>query len=250
MRPRVLIAAAAGGPPPGPGQLCTLDARQSHHLVRVLRLARGAAVECFDGAGSRFDARVERADARACEVRLGTRCEAATESPLRITLAQGISAADRMDWAIEKAVELGVHAIQPLVTARSQARHDPDRLRRRHEHWSRIVEAACMQCGRDRLPALAPALAFERWLSSTDLAAPRTRIVLAPAAAKRLSETAIDRSIGIDLLVGPESGFSADELDSARAAGFEPVRAGPRVLRTETAGLAAIAALQALAGDF
>src|SRR5690606_8461976 len=151
----------------------------------------------------------------------------ATESPLRITLAQGISAADRMDWTIEKAVELGAHAIQPLVSARTQARMDAERMRRRHEHWSRIVEAACMQCGRDRLPVLERAVDLDRWLATTDRAAPLTRLVLAPGVPMRLSGVRVERSIGIELLVGPESGLTADELASAVAAGFEAVRVGP-----------------------
>ncbi|RPH58864.1 MAG: 16S rRNA (uracil(1498)-N(3))-methyltransferase [Burkholderiales bacterium] len=249
MRPRVLIGAAAGESLQG-GQLHALDARRSHHLVRVLRLADGAPVECFDGAGARFEARIERADPKACTIRLVTRLDSATESPLRITLVQGISSADRMDWTIEKAVELGVHAIQPLKSAHTQARPDAERTRRRHEHWSRIVEAACMQCGRDRLPVLGHALDFGHWLAAADRSTPRTRLVLASGAPSRLSGLRIDRSLGIELLVGPESGLSAQELASARSAGFEAVQVGPRVLRTETAGLAAIAALQALAGDY
>lgn len=249
MLPRVLISAAAT-PASVDGSVLVLDPRQSHHLVRVLRLHDGARVECFDGAGARFDARIEHADPKACAIRLGARVAVDTESPLRITLAQGISAAERMDWTIEKAVELGVHAIQPLVSARTQLRLDAPRLQRRHEHWARIVEAACMQCGRDRLPQLAPARSLDQWLADTDRPAARTRIVLAPQATARLSTWHIDRSLPIDVLVGPESGLDPQELERAGAAGFEAVRLGPRVLRTETAGLAAIAALQALVGDF
>jgi len=249
MRPRVLIA-TAGAVAPDDGSLHVLDSRQSHHLVRVLRLVDGAPVECFDGAGARFDARIERADPKACAIRLGARVAIDTESPLRITLAQAISAAERMDWTLEKAVELGVHAIQPLVSARTQARFDEPRLQRRHEHWTRIVEAACMQCGRDRLPALAPALGLARWLGALEPSAPSRRIVLAPRATTRLAELGIERSDSVVVLVGPESGLSPEELAGAGAAGFVAVGLGPRVLRTETAGIAAIAVLQALAGDF
>lgn len=249
MRPRVLIGAPSPEPMRG-GQLRTLDPRQSHHLVRVLRLSEGSPVECFDGAGARFEACIERADPKACALRLVAPLDSATESPLRITLAQGISAADRMDWTVEKAVELGAHAIQPLVSARTQARPDAERMRRRHEHWSRIVEAACMQCGRDCLPVVAEPLGLERWLAMDERSAPATRLVLAPEAGTRLSAIRVDRSIPVELLVGPESGLTGHELAAARAAGFEAVRVGPRVLRTETAGLAAIAALQLLAGDY
>ncbi len=249
MRPRVLIAAAqanAAGEP----SIRIVDARQSHHLVRVLRLAAGAPVECFDGRGARFDARIERADPKACAIRLLAPIAACTESPLAVTLVQGISASERMDWTVEKAVELGAHAIQPVVCARTQARLDAQRLQRRHEHWARIVEAACMQCGRDRLPELGAPLEFERWLAATDRTAGRTRIVLDPRAAVPLASLRADLAQPVDLLVGPEGGFDAAEIEAARAAGFQAVQLGPRVLRTETAGLAAIAALQAIAGDF
>jgi len=249
MRPRVLVAAAQADAT-GEPTVRILDARQSHHLVRVLRLAAGTPVECFDGNGARFDARIEHADPKACAIRLLAPIAACTESPLAITLVQGISAAERMDWTVEKAVELGAHAIQPVVCARTQARLDTQRLQRRHEHWARIVEAACMQCGRDRLPGLGAPLAFERWLAATDGRTARTRIVLDPRGAVRLASLRLDPAQPVDLLVGPEGGFDAAELEAARAAGFQPVRLGPRVLRTETAGLAAIAALQAIAGDF
>ncbi|MGD9942217.1 MAG: 16S rRNA (uracil(1498)-N(3))-methyltransferase [Burkholderiaceae bacterium] len=289
MRPRVLIAAAgqaAAGPAPGNAPL-RLDARQSHHLVRVLRLGPGATVECFDGRGARFSARIETADAKACMLRLEERLASVTESPLRITLAQCISSAERMDWTIEKAVELGVHAIQPLSSLRSQVRLDAARAAKRAEHWSRIIEAACMQCGRDRLPLLRPVMTLPSWLDRdaaagidaneerandgnandekandgdvSDEAAPPTSplppapplgLVLHPAAAVPLSAVAVDRQRPLRLLVGPESGLADDELAAARAAGFMPVKLGPRVLRTETAGLAALAALQIRAGDF
>ncbi len=249
MRARLLIPDA--GEPFGEG-LRTLDARQSHHLVRVLRLGPGAAIECFDGTGSRFEARIERADARACTVRVGTRLVSQTESPLHITLAQCVSSAERMDWTIEKAVELGAHTIRPLISARSPVRLDPERTRRRHEHWSRIVEAACMQCGRDRLPELHEAVAFETWLGSREQRsdAPGTALVLLPDAALRIRDFPVDTAQEIEMLVGPESGFGEREIAQALAAGFTGVRVGPRTLRTETAALAALAALQAIAGDF
>lgn len=232
------------------GDVVELAPDASHQLARVLRLRAGEPVQLFDGQGRRFAARVLDADARRCRLRVDGVEAGLPDGPLRITLAQCLSSAEKMDWTIEKAVELGVHAIQPLVSARTQIRLDAPRMRRRHEHWLRIVEAACMQCGRDRLPELAPALDLDHWLALTDRSAARTRIVLAPHATTRLSTLRIDRSLPIDLLVGPESGLSPQEMERARAAGFEAVSLGPRVLRTETAGLAAIAALQALAGDF
>lgn len=248
MRPRALIAATPGAAPAS-GQLRVLDARQSHHLVRVLRLAEGAALECFDGAGARFEASIERADPRACRIRLGERLRVDTESALSITLAQCIATAERMDWAVEKAVELGAHAIQPLQSARAQVRLDAARAQRRHDHWLRIVEAACMQCGRDRIPALGSVMPFDRWIGGIDRSDGGLRIVLDPNAATRLSQLRIERSRPITVLAGPESGYAPHELHAAAEAGFIAASLGPRVLRTETAGLAAIAALQALAGD-
>lgn len=249
MRARLLIPDA--GDASGEG-LRTLDARRSHHVVRVLRLEPGAAIECFDGAGSRFEARIERADPRACTVRIGARLVSTTESPLRITLVQCISGAERMDWTVEKAVELGAHAIRPLISARSPVRLDSERTRRRHEHWSRIVEAACMQCGRDRLPELHEAVAFEAWLASRAASAGSSgaALVLLPEATLRIREAEIDAAREIEMLVGPESGFSEREVEQALGAGFIAARVGPRTLRTETAALAAIAALQTTAGDF
>lgn len=249
MRVRILVAPASPDAP-GDAAVRVLDARRSHHLVRVLRLPAGATIECFDGCGSRFEARIERADPRACTVRLLATIAADVESPLAITLVQGISAPERMDWTVEKAVELGVHAIQPVMSARTQARFDAQRLGRRHEHWARIVEAACAQSGRDRLPALGTPLGFDHWLATTDRSGTRTRIVLDPQPCVRLSTLRPDPGQPVELLAGPEGGLDAAELAAARAAGFQAVQLGPRVLRTETAGLAAIAALQAMAGDF
>lgn len=256
MPPRVLFEAgerAAEEPrtPAAAGQLVALDERRSHHLVRVLRLGAGAALEAFDGQGGAFAATIDTADPRRCLLRLGEPIARAVESPLHITLAQCLSTADRMDWTIEKAVELGANAIVPLSSARSQVRLDAARAARKLEHWRHIVESACTQSGRARLPALSPLQPLRDYISAASQAAaePVRRLVLDPEAGTPLSSSAV-RGVPLVLLVGPESGLSADELQAARDAGFAPVALGPRILRTETAGLAAIAALQALAGDF
>ena len=240
----------AGATPLAPGALLTLDPRRSHHLARVLRLAPGAVLEVFDGQGRRFAARLTRADPKACLVQLEQRLERDTESPLPITLAQCLSSADRMDWTIEKAVELGVHAIAPLASARAQTRLTAERAARRIEHWQRIIEAACMQCDRARLPTLAPIRPFAEFVTAP--AGGARRFVLSPGAATPLARVGLAAQTPdpVVLLVGPESGFSDAERAQAVSAGFEAVSLGPRVLRTETAGLAAIAVLQALAGDF
>ena len=268
VRPRVLIPDAgrlspdAGRPNPDADRLGSdadrldeprtsrLDAQRSHHLVRVLRLQAGASLECFDGRGGRFEATLAVADPRACAVRIGTRLASNTESPLRVTLLQCLCASERMDWTIEKAVELGVTAIRPLSSARSPLRLAAARAQRRREHWQRLIEAACMQCGRDVLPQLHELQALDRWLADSRRPQGALSLALAPDATRGLREMSFGPEREIELLVGPESGLDAHELEVARRAGFTAVRLGPRTLRTETAGVAALAALQALAGDF
>lgn len=243
MTPRILL--------PGPlavGGRHRLEREVSHHLCRVLRMGAGEAVEAFDGLGARHRATITDPDARACTVEVGPAIASATQSPLHITLAQCVSAGEKMDWTIEKAVELGVSAVVPLTSQRSVVRLDAERSRKRAEHWQRIVVAACMQCGQDRLPTLSAAQPLPAWIASPSDA---TRLVLAPGAPNRLGDIRLPEGAGsaIELLVGPESGLSDDELRMATQAGFVPVSLGPRVLRTETAGLAAIAVLQARFGD-
>lgn len=246
MRPRVLLADVRTEG----AQALQLDADRSHHLVRVLRLKPGAALECFDGRGTRFDAWLETADPRACTIRLGEPRQVPNESPLRVTLAQCVCGGERMDWLIEKATELGVYAVQPLLSAHSPLRLDDQRRRRRHEHWQRLIEAACMQCGRDMLPNLHEIRPLEAWLGDDTRPRAPTAFVLAPGSDSSLRDACIEPANAIELLIGPEKGLTDAELASARTAGFRAVRLGPRVLRTETAGIAALAALQALGGDF
>lgn len=242
---RVLFDGHAGAR--APGDRVALDERRSHHLVRVLRLRAGERVEAFDGAGSVFAATIAEADPKRSVLLLGERLTRETESPLSITLAQCLSSAERMDWTIEKAVELGARAIVPLESDRSQVRLDASRAARKHDHWLRIVESACAQSGRAWLPALHPLESLRAFVGD---GVPGRRLVLAPGASVPLSAAGVARGDSVTLLAGPESGFGEAELALAIAAGFQPVSLGPRILRTETAGLAAIAALQALAGDF
>lgn len=259
MTPRLLLAGAASG------SAFSLDERQSHYVAVVLRLKAGATLEVFDGQGQRFSARLSVCERRSCLIDSLTAINACAESPLEITLAQCLPAGDKMDWVVEKAVELGVRRIVTLNSQRSTPRLDAQRSRRRHEHWTRIAEAACMQCARDVVPQVVPPQALGDWLE-TGLpharipgAADRSargslgvtlRLALIPGAATPLSGITIARADVVHLLVGPESGFSEQECSSIEAAGFQAVALGPRILRTETAGLAAVAALQALAGDF
>jgi 16S rRNA (uracil1498-N3)-methyltransferase len=193
-------------------------------------------------------------------------------SGLHITLLQGIAAADRMDWIIEKSIELGVARVIPMMTQRSTVKLDPERAKKRHLHWQRIAVAACMQCGQDQLPKIEAPLPA-RIAFSDRVSDPGQRLILDPLAqdslvqtvrSRLVSDQAIDQAIDQAndqandqagrgrwvMAVGPESGFDPEEIEAAKRAGFKPVRMGPRILRTETAGPAAIAALQTLCGDF
>jgi 16S rRNA (uracil1498-N3)-methyltransferase len=247
MTPRLLLTG-----PLAADAIHDVAAEQSHYLLRVLRLREGDALEVFDGDGARHAASIVRVDGQRCTLKLGPRQPSATESPLRITLAQCLSSAEKMDWTIEKAVELGAAGIVPLQSQRSVVRLDAERARRRAEHWQRLIAAACMQCGRDRLPVLAAVEPLPQWLRHPP--AHRLRLVLAPGADARLGGVRLDGDADrapaeATVLVGPESGLSEAELAAAVNAGFRPVSLGPRVLRTETAGLAAIAVLQSRFGD-
>ena len=229
-----------------PGEQIELSGEQSHYVARVLRLRAGDPVQVFDGDGSRHAATIVETRAKRAALRVGDALAPGPESPLAITLGQCISSAEKMDWTIEKAVELGVAEIQPLVSSRSVVRLDAQRAQRRTEHWRRLIVAACMQCGRDRLPVLAPPAPLAQWLTPRPPGV--TAVALVPDGRVRLSRIELPAAT-VHLLIGPESGLADDELEAARSAGFIEASLGPRVLRTETAGLAAMALLQARAGD-
>lgn len=238
-----------------------LSAEAAHHALRVLRLSPGAQIQVFDGAGRRALATVVRTDRSECWVEIDALITATAATALTIVLLQGIAAADRMDWIIEKSIELGVHSVFPMMTHRSAVKLDPERATKRHQHWQRIAISACMQSGRDQLPTIgapSPARATFARLGAnpadTALAPNTQRLILDPLAQEGLRQ--VVQSIDMNqrtswvLAVGPESGFAPDEIEAAGRAGFKAIRMGPRILRTETAGPAAIAALQALCGDF
>lgn len=219
----------------------------SHHIARVLRRKPGDALTLFDGRGGEYDAVIGSIDTQGVTVHIGEWLELERESRLHLVLAQGISSGERMDLTVQKAVELGVAKIQPLVTRRSVVRLDTKRGAARVAHWQRVAICACEQCGRNRVPSVAPLLSLPVWLAEEGQRT--TRLFLSLYAEKSLRE--LDPpACGITLLVGPEGGFDPDEQAAARVAGFLPVRLGSRVLRTETAALAALAAMQALWGDF
>ena len=238
--------------------LVELPSTVAHHASRVLRLREGDAVILFNGEGGEFDARLARVAARAVSAEVGEHRAVERESPLDVTLLQGLAGAERMDYAIQKAVEMGVAGIVPVTMARSVTRLDAARALKRAEHWRSVIVASCEQCGRNRLPVLHPLCDFDAAIvprgmldsvagSPSPIAA--LSLVLSPGEGDSLG--AFDRPSGaIRLLIGPEGGLALEELAAAQRAGFQTVRLGPRVLRTETAGVSMLAAMNALWGDW
>jgi 16S rRNA (uracil1498-N3)-methyltransferase len=234
----------------GNGSEVRLPPDAAHHAVRVLRLGVGEPVVLFDGRGGEFEARITRIDRAEVSVKTGAHSDIERESPLHIVLVQGLSSGDRMDLTLQKSVELGAAAIQPVATERSVVKLKDDRAQRRMEHWQHLVISACEQCGRNRVPEVLPLLSLPDWLAQLKALAPEdeARLLLSPTATTPLKQLAPPARLV--LLVGPEGGLSAVEMQLAQSHGFRPVRLGPRVLRTETAALAALSAMQALWGDF
>jgi 16S rRNA (uracil1498-N3)-methyltransferase len=226
------------------GSEIELPERVARHCV-VLRLRRGDPVVLFNGDGGEFSAeltRVSRSDARACVI---SRQTPERESPLAIALAQCVSSGDRMDTTLQKSTELGVSRIVPIASERSLVRLSSDRADRRVAHWRNVVIAACEQCGRNHVPEVTAITELAAFLSQA--AGDGLRLLLAPDSDRDLKQ--FDAPSKVMLLVGPEGGLTPDERQRAERSGFVPIRFGPRVLRTETAPLAAIAAMQALWGD-
>jgi 16S rRNA (uracil1498-N3)-methyltransferase len=220
-----------------------LEERTSHYLVRVLRLRPGQPLVLFNGDG--FDYAAEVGDPRCREIAVAARVPALTESSLSITLAQAVGKGDRMDYSLQKATELGVAAVQPLFTERTEVRLKGKRLQKRMQHWQGVVIAACEQCGRAVVPKLAEPLGLGDWLAEPGTG---LRLALDPKAEQSLGAIEITTN-KVSLMVGPEGGFSESETRLMKLAGITRVSLGPRILRTETAGPAAITLLQARAGD-
>lgn len=239
------------------GERLTLGPEASHHALRVLRLGVDDPIVLFDGQGRRAQARVIAASGKRLEVEVEACMQAGTESPLALGLAQALPGGDKMDWVVEKAVELGVAVIQPLSSRRSVLRLDAERAEKRRAHWQRIAIAACMQCGRDvvpRIEALRPIEAFltQEVPSLRTLPAPTPiagRLLLSPQDGIEAQDLAPPGADGLWLLVGPEGGLDDSETRQAKVCGWQALRLGPRVLRAETAGMVAAAVLQARFGD-
>lgn len=226
-----------------------LDDAKRHHLGTVLRLAENAPVTLFNGDGHEYAARVAHASRKAMTLAVENRAAPHRESPLDLTLVQAIARGDRMDFALAKAVELGVTRIAPVFCARGKVKLDGARLAKKQAHWQQVVESAAEQSGRLICPAVAPATALTDYLDADEGAddAERLRLLLAPTAAHGLAGCGAHARV--TLLIGPESGLADAEIDAAAARAWQPITLGPRVLRTETAGMAALAAIQTRWGD-
>ncbi len=230
--------------PLSPGQHLELDANGVNHTVRVLRLKPGAPLVLFNGEGGEFDAVLLEAERRRAVVEVTTSRKPQTESPLAITLVQGISRGDRMDYTIQKAVELGVTRIVPVVTTRTVVDLQGNRREKRRDRWQAQVIGACEQCGRDRIPVVEPILKLNDWLARPIdgkcwILDHRAESTLEP-------ETEITNAV---LLIGPEGGLTEDERELALSKGYRGLRLGPRVLRTETASVVALTLIQNRWGD-
>lgn len=229
-----------------PGAHIDLPEPVARHAVRVLRLPPGAAVVLFDGRGGEYDARIERIERDRVVAALGAWRDVERESGLAVTLIQAVQAGEKMDYTVQKAVELGVSHIVPVDSRRSVTRLAGERAARRVAHWQGVAAAACEQCGRNQVPQLAPLERLENWLARP--ASGVLRLILAPDAEQALVD--LPPVTNVQMLIGAEGGLDPQEIVAAKQVGFKAVRMGPRILRTETAGLAALAAMQALWGDF
>jgi len=226
--------------------LC-LNGERSHYAGRVLRLRIGDEVLLFNGDGGEFGAVITDVSRSAVKLHVGSRRERVVESPLKVNLVQGVSRGERMDIVVQKATELGVFRITPVMSARSVVRLDGDKRDKRAAHWTKIAQGACEQCGRTVVPLVEPPRSFKSWIEGL-MPGDSERLVLHPGTGASLSGLRhLPQSV--QLLIGPEGGLSAAELDQATAAGFTACTLGPRILRTETAAIAAIAILQSCYGD-
>ena len=232
------------------GQTLRLPDKAAHHARDVLRLTVGDQVTLLNGLGGEFRARLATVTKKQVMVEILEFHRREAEAPYPVTVAQCLAGGDKMDWVVEKSVELGACTIQPLAAARSVLRLNPERAAKRLEHWRAIAQSACEQCGRNRIPTIAPLAPIDHWLTAMR-AQPGLKLMLSPVHATLFSSLpAPAPGTPITLLIGPEAGLSDAEEAQALAAGFAPILLGPRVMRTETAALAALAAIHARWGDF
>lgn len=224
-----------------------LPAQAGEHLARVLRLERGHPIVLFNGNGREFQAEISELTKRTVSARILAEQDATNrESPLQMTLAQGVARGEKMDLILQKATELGVTRIVPLITGRTEVKLDAERTARRLAHWQAVIAGACEQCGRVRLPTLEAPVRLAAWAAGLDSTA-GLRLALDPRG--NVTPRSLPEFDSATLVVGPEGGLSEQDLSMLDQADFLGLRLGPRILRTETAGLAAITALQAIHGD-
>lgn len=225
-----------------------MPADAAHHASRVLRLREGDHVQMFDGEGRECHGVISDLSGKQVVVGDIVRVTTCRESPLQVVLAQALCSSEKMDWIIQKSTELGAAEIQPLATERSVARLSAERAAKRTEHWQQVAISACEQCGRNVLPVIHPPMDIMAWLQQMRASESRKYILLPQGATSLQSQPKPE--VTAVLLIGAEGGFSPAESDSALLCGFTPIRLGARVMRTETAAVAGLAALQTLWGDF
>jgi 16S rRNA (uracil1498-N3)-methyltransferase len=228
------------------GSSCALPEEAAHHALHVLRLRGGDEVTLFNGRGGEYAGRIASLGKRALLIDVLQHREVEREAPLHMVLVQGVSSGERMDFTIRKAVELGVAEVRPVLAAASVARPKGERAAVRREHWQKVAISACEQCGRNRIPEIRELVLVQETLKRDE----SQKILLSPRAELRFSEACRRIETAVTIAAGPEAGFNAGEEAAFLDAGYVPARLGARVLRTETAALAALAALNALRGDF
>jgi 16S rRNA (uracil1498-N3)-methyltransferase len=232
------------------GATIALGSNAVRHVAQVLRMQVGDPLQLFDGSGGEHAAIIRAIGRGRVEVEVGAASRISRESPLAVMLLQGCARGEKMDFILQKATELGVFRVIPVLTARSGVQLDAAAARKRHAHWQGVIASACEQCGRNTLPQLDALSTLATALTLTT----GVRLLLAPDDAAPtlpalITQHAAQIATGVSLLVGPEGGLSSAEIQQAQRAGYLPCRLGPRILRTETAGIAALTSLQVLAGD-
>jgi 16S rRNA (uracil1498-N3)-methyltransferase len=218
-----------------------LDEKSSHHIARVMRAKIGDALTIFNGEGGEYDAVIKEINKKYVTVEMKKFVDREAESPFDLYLVQGISRGEKMDFTIQKAVELGVKKIFPILTERCNVKLDEERKEKRVDHWRAVIESACEQSGRNRVPEIFSPQPLTQFDIQADY-----KFILAPNAEKKLSDFRFQKNNKIIFLIGPEGGLSDNEIQFMMKKDFIPINLGPRVLRTETAALAALAMVEAI----
>lgn len=227
-------------------QETALDKEAANHVVNVLRMQAGQAIQLFNGEGGAYQGELVSVSKKHCTVHLSEFDDTDVESPLQVHLAQGVSRGERMDYTIQKAVELGVSSITPIFTERCNVKLSGDRLDKKQQHWQKVAISACEQSGRNRVPQIHPAMSVEQWLAQPC----ELGLVLHHRHAQTLKHIAYSTGQSVQLLIGSEGGLTEYEIEQAIQQGYQALQLGPRVLRTETAALVALSLLQLQWGDF